>query len=191
LGFIEPGEFVLEEIRLKTFGMRNVFFLRDRAAFLVGVSKHGSRMGDGRSPLQPPIKQDPTPMDATANFSQSFARVSESKVETPDWFLGRQVLQRIATRLSLISKAIGFSILGILITMNRHQADLNGLAGGSAVAMIGGISAILVGTVFLVAAYLHWRFCARHSAELRVTLQSARFTFSRPDPIMAFALPSS
>jgi len=118
-------------------------------------------------------------MDATANFSQRFARVSESKVEMPDCFLGRQVLQRIATRLSLISKAIGFSILGILITMNRHQADLNGLAGGSAVAMIGGISAILVGTVFLVATYLHWRFCARHSAELLVTLQSARFTSGR------------
>ena len=31
--------------------MRNVFFLRDRAAFLVGVSKHGSRIGDGRKPI--------------------------------------------------------------------------------------------------------------------------------------------
>jgi hypothetical protein len=35
--------------------------------------------------------------------------------------------------------------------VNRHQADLNGLAGGSAVAIIGGISVILVGAVFLVA----------------------------------------
>ena len=130
-------------------------------------------------------------MDATANFSQRFARVSESKVETPDWFLGRQVLQRIATRLSLISKAIGFSILGILITMNRHQADLNGLGGGSAVTMIGGMSAILVSTVFLIATFLHWRFCARHAVELLVTRHAARFTFSRPDPVMAFALPSS
>ena len=111
-------------------------------------------------------------MDATANFSQRFARVSESKVEMPDWFLGRQVLQRIATRLSLIGKAIGFSILGILITMNRHQADLNGLAGGSAVAMIGGISAILVGTAFLVATYLHWRFCARPSADFSAPISS-------------------
>jgi len=127
-------------------------------------------------------------MEATANFSLRFARVSESKLETPDSFLSRQVLQRIATRLSLVSQAIGFSILGILIIMNRHQADLNGLAGGSAIAMIGGISAILVGTVFLVATYYHWRFWARHSAELLVTRPSARFTFSRPDPITAFAL---
>ena len=49
--------------------------------------------------------------------------------------------------MSLVSEAIGFSILGILIIMNRHQAELNGLAGGSAVGMIGGISAILVATV--------------------------------------------
>ena len=127
-------------------------------------------------------------MDATANFSLRFARASDSKVETPDWFLSRQVLQRIATRMSLVSEAIGFSVLGILIIVNRHQADLNGLAGGSAVAMIGGISAILVGTVFLVATYLHWRFCARHSVELPVRCPSARFTFARPNPVTAIAL---
>jgi len=39
--------------------------------------------------------------------------------------------------------------LRFLIIINRHQADLNGLAGGSAVAIVGGISALLVGTVFL------------------------------------------
>ena len=130
-------------------------------------------------------------MDAIADFRLRFARVSESKVETPDWLLSRQVLQRIATRLSLVSEAIGFSILGILIIMNRHQADLNGLAGCSAVAMVGGISAILVGTVFLVAAYLHWRFCARHSTELLVRRPTARFTFAKPNPVTAIALLSA
>ena len=74
-------------------------------------------------------------MDATANFSLRFAPASESKVETTDWVLSRQVLQRIATRMSLLSEAIGFSILGILIIMNRHQADLNGFSGGSSFAM--------------------------------------------------------
>jgi RecJ-like exonuclease len=83
-------------------------------------------------------------MDATANFSLRFARASDSKVETTDWLLSRQVLQRIATRMSLVSEAIGFSVLGILIIANRHQADLNGLSGGSSIAMVGGISAVLV-----------------------------------------------
>jgi hypothetical protein len=57
----------------------------------------------------------------------------------------------------------------MLIIMNRHQAELNGLSGGSSIAMLGGISAILVGTVFLVVACLHWRFCAKHSIALFLT----------------------
>ena len=127
-------------------------------------------------------------MDATANFSLRFARPSESKIEPTDWVLRRQVLQRIATRMSLLGEAIGFAILGILIIMNRHQADLNGLGGGSSVAIIGGISAIFVGTVFLVSAYLHGRFCARHPAALPVRRQSVRFTFAGPEPITAITL---
>ena len=106
------------------------------------------------------------------NYSLRSAQASDSKVKTPDQLLSRQTLQRIATRMVLVSEAIGFSIVGILIIMNRHQADLNGLAGGSAVAMIGGISAILVGTVFLVATYLHWRFCARPSADFSAPISS-------------------
>ena len=124
-------------------------------------------------------------MDATANFSLRFAPASESKVERSDWLLNRRVLQRIATRMSLVSEAIGFSILGMLIMLNPNQADLNGLAGGSAVAMIGGISAVLVAAVFLVAACLQWRFCVRHPVALQVRRQAFRFTFARPNPITA------
>ena len=124
-------------------------------------------------------------MDATANFSLRFGRASESKVETINWVLSRQVLQRIVTRMSLVGEAIGFLVLGILIIMNRQQADLNGLGGGSAVALIGGISAVLVATVFLVAACLHWRFCVRHPVALPVRRQSFHFTFVRPNPVTA------
>jgi len=130
-------------------------------------------------------------MDAIANFSLRFARKSESKVERTDWVLSRQTLQGIATRMSLLGEAIGFSILGILILMNRHQAELNGLAGGSSVAIVGGIGAFLVGEVFLVAACLHWRFCAIHPAALPVRRQSVRFTFVRPNPVTAIALLST
>ena len=90
--------------------------------------------------------------------------------------------------MSLVSEAIGFLVLGILIIMNRHQADLNGLAGGSAVAIFGGISAVFVATVFLVATCLHWRFCAKHPATLPVRRHSVRFTFTRPNPVTAIAL---
>jgi hypothetical protein len=54
----------------------------------------------------------------------------------------------------------------MLILVNRHQAELNGLSGGSSVAMVGGIGASLVGTLFLVAACLHWRLCVRHPVAL-------------------------
>ena len=130
-------------------------------------------------------------MDATANFSLRFAPASESKVETTDWLFSRQVLQRIATRISLVSEAIGFSIIGILIIVNRYQADLNGFSGGSSLAIVGGICALLVGTIFLVAVCVHWRFCAMHPAALPVRRHSVRFTFARPNPVTAIALVSA
>jgi len=127
----------------------------------------------------------------SANFSLRFAPVSESKVEAADSLFSRQVLQRIATRISLVSEAIGFSIPGLLILMNRHQAELNGLSGGSSFTMVGGIGAFLVGTVFLGAACIHWRFCASHPATVPVRRQSVRFTFARPEPVTAIALLSA
>jgi hypothetical protein len=54
--------------------------------------------------------------------------------------------------------------------------------------MVGGIGAFLVGTVFLVAACLHWRFHATPPAALPVRRQSVRFTFSRPEPVTAIAM---
>ena len=86
-----------------------------------------------------------------------------------------------------MSLALGFWVFAMLIIINRHQAELNGLSGGSSVAMVGGIGAFLVVTVFLVAAGVHWRFCARHPAALPVRRQSVRCTFAGPNPAMAFA----
>jgi hypothetical protein len=64
-------------------------------------------------------------------------------------------------------------------------------SGGSFVAIVGGISALLEGTIFLVAAGLHWRFCAKHPATLPVRRHSVRFTFAKPNPVTAIALVSA
>jgi len=150
-----------------------------------GGTSHASRA----DPLENQRLNKANPlMSATSNFTLGFAPALESKAHTTDLFFSRQTLQGIATRISLVSEAIGFSILGILILMNRHQAELNGLSGGGSIAMVGGIGAFLVGTVFLVAACLHWRFCATHPAALPVRRQSVRFTFSRPRPVTAIAM---
>src|SRR5262249_74402 len=84
----------------------------------------------------------------------------ESKTETRNRLFNQQTLQMISTGVSLISLFLGFSIFGILIIVNQQQADLNDLSGNSSLATVGGVGAILVGTEFLVAACLQWRFCA-------------------------------
>ncbi len=99
-------------------------------------------------------------MDATYNFSLGLAQGRESQSETPNRLCNRLTLQMISTGVSLVSLSLGFSIFGILIIVNQHQADLNDLSGNNSCATVGGIGAILVGAAFLVAACLHWRWCA-------------------------------
>jgi hypothetical protein len=110
-------------------------------------------------------------MNAASNLSLEFAPLSESKIKTLGRLLNRQTVQRIASATSLISQGAGFSVVGMLIIMNRHQSDLNGLSGGSSVAMAGGVGAILVGTVFLVAACSYCRFCAKRPAAFTTSRQ--------------------
>ena len=90
--------------------------------------------------------------------------------------------------MSLVSLTLGFWVFAMLIIINRHQAELNGISGGSSFAMVGGIGAFLVGAVFFIAACLHWRFCARHPATLPVRCSSARFIFAKPNPVTAIPL---
>jgi hypothetical protein len=91
-------------------------------------------------------------------------------------------LQRIATRTSLISLALGFSLLGTLIILNRHQADLSDLPDGSSIAVAGGVGAIIVGAVFHVATFLHWKFCAKRFTRLLIQPPRPPVVFSRPEP---------
>jgi hypothetical protein len=116
------------------------------------------------------------PMNETSTSSLAFAPVSERKIGTLDGLLKRQTLQRIAGATSLISQAIGFFVVGMLIIVNPFESDPNGLSDGSSVAMAGGIGAILVGTVFLVAACFYCRFCARSSAAFSASRQTCTAT---------------
>ena len=99
-------------------------------------------------------------MDTTYNFHLELAKERALKSETPNQPFNAQKLEKVSTGISLVSLSLGFSIFGILIVVNQHQADLNDLSGGSSCATVGGIGAILVGTAFLVAACLHLRCCA-------------------------------
>jgi hypothetical protein len=70
-------------------------------------------------------------MQTSYDFNLRSARASESKVETLDWFLSRQTPQRISTGLGLISLALGFWLFAMLIFINWHQAEPNGLSGAA------------------------------------------------------------
>ena len=122
-------------------------------------------------------------MDAT-NFRLGVDEGSEAKTENPK----RATLQRIATGFSLLGSAVGFSILGTLIIMKGDQAPLNGVSGGSSMAMVGGVSAILIGTVFLVTACLYLWVRVRCSVAFILRRQTARLTFSRAEPAVPIAL---
>jgi hypothetical protein len=114
-----------------------------------------------------------SPMNAPSTFSPRFAPLSERESKTLSRLVNRQTVQRIASTVSLISQAVGFFGVGMLIMVNRHQSDLNGLSSGSSVAMAGGIGAIFVGTVFLVAAACYYcRFCTKRSAASSASRQT-------------------
>jgi hypothetical protein len=93
-------------------------------------------------------------MDVSSNLG--FAQGTGPKNETFERLFHRQPLRKMWTTMSLVSLALGFSVLGILIIVNRHRADLNGPSGDSFVAVVGGIGGLVVGIFFLFTACLHW-----------------------------------
>src|SRR5580692_4010305 len=101
-------------------------------------------------------------MDVSSNLG--FAQGTRPKTETFERLFHRQPLRKIWTTMSLVSLSLGFSLLGILIIVNRHRADLNGPSGDSFVAAVGGIGGLVVGVFFLVTACLHWSILSRSSA---------------------------
>ena len=112
-------------------------------------------------------------MDATTNLSLGCAQGFKMMAQKPK----RTPLEQVATEISLIGLAVGFSILGTLTIVNRNQADLSGISGGNLIAILGGISAILVGTVFLAATCLYLRIGARRSLAIPGEAQACPVSF--------------
>jgi hypothetical protein len=71
-------------------------------------------------------------------------------------------LNKILTSGSLIILALGFAALGFLsFTFNYHAADIADISSDHVLPMIGSLSSILVGAIFLVAVCLYWSRYAR------------------------------
>jgi hypothetical protein len=64
----------------------------------------------------------------------------------------------ISTTISLIGLAFGFSVLGLLIVAKEH---------GGGASITGGILGILLGSAFLIAAFLRWKCGGRAQDEVR------------------------
>ncbi len=65
-------------------------------------------------------------------------------------------LQRVLTSVSLVTQAFGFAMLGFLIALR---------GGSDSGARIGGLLAVLTGTMFIVAAIAYWRTCHRQTGQ--------------------------
>ena len=65
-------------------------------------------------------------------------------------------LQRVLTSVSLVTQAFGFAMLGSLMALR---------GGSDSGARIGGLLAVLTGTVFIVAAIAYWRTCHRQTGQ--------------------------
>jgi hypothetical protein len=57
-------------------------------------------------------------------------------------------LEKISTAISLLSLALGFAVLGLLIVAKEHEGVTS---------IAGGILGIFLGATFLIAACLHWK----------------------------------
>jgi hypothetical protein len=64
---------------------------------------------------------------------------------------------KVAVRISILLLALGFSLLGLLSLVNKHQVcSETGVTLENALSIIGGASSFLLGGIFLIAGALDW-----------------------------------
>jgi hypothetical protein len=78
-------------------------------------------------------------------------------METKDAVGQKNHLRRAAPRISIVILALGFSVLGVLSLMNKHQVwAASGLTLEDASSIIGGTASFMLGGIFLIAGSLPW-----------------------------------
>lgn len=66
-------------------------------------------------------------------------------------------LGKTVVRLSIVTLALGFSVLGLLSLINKHQVcGESGITFENALSIIGGAASFVLGGIFLVVGAFHW-----------------------------------
>jgi hypothetical protein len=66
-------------------------------------------------------------------------------------------LRKPVVRLSIVTLALGFSLLGLLSLLNKHQVCAeSGITFENALSIIGGTTSFMLGGIFLVIGAFHW-----------------------------------
>jgi hypothetical protein len=79
------------------------------------------------------------------------------QMETKDALRQKNYLRKAASRISIVILALGFSILGGLSLMNKHQVcAASGLTFEDASSIIGGTASFMLGGIFLIAGSVRW-----------------------------------
>ncbi len=66
-------------------------------------------------------------------------------------------LRKTIVRLSIVTLALGFSSLGFLSLLNKHQVcGESGITFEDALSIIGGTTSFMLGGMFLVVGAIHW-----------------------------------
>jgi hypothetical protein len=66
-------------------------------------------------------------------------------------------LGKTVVRLSIVTLALGFSLLGLLSLLNKHQVcGESGITFENALSIIGGTTSFMLGGIFLVVGAFHW-----------------------------------
>jgi hypothetical protein len=66
-------------------------------------------------------------------------------------------LGKTAARLSILTLALGFSLLGLLSLLNKHQVCAeSGITFENASSIIGGTASFMLGGLFLIFGLFHW-----------------------------------